>query len=44
MTTESAIMSLYGRMQVNENLYSRVFYAVRIVNNNIDPYLPHVLQ
>ena len=44
MTTDSAIMSLYGRMQVDENLYSRVYYAVHIGNNNVDPYLPHFLQ
>ena len=41
---ESVIMSLYGRIRVSENLYSRVFHAVHITNNNIDPYLPHFLQ
>ena len=45
MMTESAIMSvLYGRIGVIENSYSRVFHAVHITNNNIDPYLPHFLQ
>ena len=41
--TESAIMPLYGRIWVSENPYSRVFHAVHITNNNIDPYLPHFL-
>ena len=45
MRTESAIMSLlYGRIQVSENSYSRVFHAVHITNKNIDPHLPHFLQ
>ena len=42
--TESAIMSLYGRIRVSEKPYSRVFHAVHITNNNNDPYLPHFLQ
>ena len=38
MKTESTIMSLYGRKRVSENLCFRVFNAVHIINNNIDPY------
>ena len=37
MRTESAIMPLYGRIRVSENLYSCVFHAVDITKNNIDP-------
>ena len=44
MRAESAIMSLYGRIRVSEDPYTRVFHAVHTTNNNIDPYLPHFLQ
>ena len=42
--TESAVMSLYCGIRVSENPASRVFHAVHITNNNIDPYLPHFVQ
>ena len=41
--TESAIMSLYGGIR-SVKPDSRVFHAVHITNNNIDPNLPHFVQ
>ena len=43
MRTESAIISLYVKIWVSENPYSRVFHTMHITNNNINPYLPHFL-
>ena len=40
---ESAIISLYVKIWVSENPYSRVFHTMHITNNNINPYLPHFL-
>ena len=31
--TESTVLSLYGRIRVNENPYSRIFYAEFIVEH-----------
>ena len=38
------IMSLYGRIWVSENPYSRLFHVLHITDNNIDPHLTHFLQ